>query len=232
MSNIDDLAAALDNHSVTDEEGQVGEENSSEESPVEESATAEKSEDKDTLPKEEPKSENEPEMVPTAEDDSGKRYVPEERFKQVYAKMKDLERKAQTPFVPEVIQPSTKQKPIEKQDALEIELLRATVPQFNPESSEYSREVDELGFHLYEGSKDSKGNHTMTRIEAGRRALDMAKKITSKVADVKYEARTVKVQQSDQGITNRVSNRGETKVEPDKMSFEEKEAWLKETGNW
>jgi serine/threonine protein kinase len=43
------------------------------------------------------------------------------------------------------------------------------------------KDIDELGFSLYEGSKDSKGNYTMTRMEAGRKALNMAKKITSKV---------------------------------------------------
>lgn len=241
MSNLDDLAAALDNHKVTDDQGQIaGEETPPEESapqeqtPVEDDATAEKPAGEEVPPKEEPKPENEPEMVELASDDAGKRYVPESRFKEVYAKMKDLERKAQTaPPVAEITpKPPVGYKPSDKADALEVELLRTTVPQFNPESTEYSREIDELGFSLYEGSKDPKGNYTMTRLEAGRRALQMAKKITSKVADLKVEARTVKAQQSDQGITNRVLNREGTKLDPEKMSLEEKEAWLKANGYW
>lgn len=240
MSTQDDVAAALDNHQITDDQGEIPEETTSEEhsetpeqTPVTEDATAEKSADEQTPPKEEAKSENEPEMVPTAEDETGKRYVPESRFKEVYAKMKDYERRVQAPPVTETTpKPSVGLKPSDKADALEIELLRTTLPQFNPESADYSRDIDELGYSLYEGSKDSKGNYTMTRIEAGRRALNLAKKITSKVADVKLEARTVKVQQSDQGITSRVLNRDGVKLDPEKMTLEEKEEWLKANGSW
>jgi hypothetical protein len=82
------------------------------------------------------------------------------------------------------------------------------------------------------GSKDAKGNPTMTRIEAGRKALNMTKKITSKVVEIKSEARSVKAQQSDQGITNRVLNRDSNKIDPDKMTLEEKEEWLKAQGDW
>ena len=42
----------------------------------------------------------------------------------------------------------------------------------------------------------------------------------------------MKAQQSDQGITNRVLNRDETKVDPEKMTLEEKEEWLKAQGMW
>lgn len=234
-----DLAAL--NHQVTDEDGGIiAEETAQEETapqeqtPVEETATVEKPADEETAPKAETTSENEPDLVPTAEDETGKRYVPESRFKEVYAKMKDLERMTKImPQPTEVPQkPSVGLKPSDKADALEIELLRTTLPQFNPEHPEYSREVDELGFSIYEGSKDSKGNYTMTRMEAGRKALSMAKKITSKVAEIKSEVRTVKAQQSDQGITNRVVSREGTKLDPDKMTLEEKEEWLKATGNW
>jgi hypothetical protein len=234
-----DLAAL--NHQVTDENGEiVAEETAQEETapqeqtPVEETATVEKPAEEETSPKEETESENEPEMVPTAEDETGKRYVPESRFKEVYAKMKDLERMSKiTPKPSEVTQrPSVGLKPSDKADALEVELLRTTLPEFNPEKPEYSREVDELGFSLYEGSKDPKGNYSMTRLEAARKALNMAKKITSKVAEIKSEARSVKAQQSDQGITNRVISREGAKLDPEKMTLEEKEEWLKATGNW
>lgn len=235
------IADAL-NHQVTDEEGKiVAEETAPEEAapqeqtPVEESATAEKSEDEPSPPKEEAKSENEPDMVPTAEDETGKRYVPESRFKEVYAKWKEAERKAREQGVApprEPIQAPVGLKPETKTDALEIELLRSTLPQFNQESPDYSRDIDELGFSIWQGSKNAKGEPTMTRLEAARKALLVAKKITSKVAEIKGEARSVKAQQSDQGITTRVTSREATKLDPDKMTLEEMEEWLKANGSW
>jgi hypothetical protein len=228
-----DTAATIE-HQITDDEGQmIAEDTAQEESaPQEQTPVEEVATDDTNPPKEEVKSEDktdEPDLVETAADETGKRYVPESRFKEVYAKLKDAERRAAMSPAPQRTQ-GLKQP--DRTEALEIELLRTTLPQFNPDHSEYSREVDELGYALYEGSKDSKGAHTMTRIEAARRAINMTKKITSKVVEIKSEARSVKAQQSDQGITNRVLNREGTKVDPDKMSLEEKEEWLKAQGNW
>lgn len=238
MAQPNDLAAALDNHQVTDDQGQiVGEETplgipaTQKQTPVKEGATAEKSvETKESVPTETKESENEPELVETASDETGKRYVPEARFKEVYAKWKTAEREKAK--VEPQVQPQPAPMPVNKADALEVELLRSTLPQFNPESPDYSRDIDELGFSFYEGSKDNKGNYTITRLDAGRKAISMAKKITSKFADIKLEARTVKAQQSDQGITSRVLNREGTKVDPMKMTLEEKEEWLKANGYW
>jgi len=246
MSNQDDLVAALDNHEVTDDDGQVkGDETPEEESAtqeettVEEDATAEKSaetEDESTQDETEGtenEESDEPDLVETASDETGKRYVPESRFKEVYAKWKAAEREKGKPSAPAL--PKTELPPagpINKADALEVELLRTTLPQFNPESEKYSREIDELGFSIYESSRDNKGQYSMTRIQAARKALQMAKKITSKVAEVKSEAKTVKAQQSDQGITNRVLTRESTKLDPNKMTLEEKEEWLKANGQW
>ncbi len=242
MSTIDELAAAMDGHQVTDDQGQIAAEETAQEetatqeqTTVEEGATAEKSADtKKSSPEEIKESENEPEIIETASDDTGKRYVPESRFKEVYAKWKAAQRGQSEKTEPEVIQPTApiQTGPINKADALEVELLRSTLPQFNPESDTYSREIDELGYSLYEGSKDPQGNYLMTRLEAGRKALAMAKKITSKVAEMKIEAKSVKAQQSDQGITNRVLNREGTKLDPTKMTLEEKEEWLKAEGLW
>lgn len=241
MSTIDELAAAMDDHQVTDDQGQIAvdettqeETATQEQTTVEEGATAEKSADtKESSPEETKESENEPEIIETASDETGKRYVPESRFKEVYAKWKAAQRGQSEKTEPEVIQPAPVQTgPINKADALEVELLRSTLPQFNPESDTYSREIDELGYSLYEGSRDPQGNYLITRLEAGRKALAMAKKITSKVADVKLEAKSVKAQQSDQGITNRVLNREGTKLDPSKMTLEEKEEWLKAEGQW
>lgn len=241
MSTIDELAAAMDDHQVTDDQGQIAvdettqeETATQEQTTVEEGATAEKSADtKESSPEETKESENEPEIIETASDETGKRYVPESRFKEVYAKWKAAQRGQSEKTEPEVIQPAPVQTgPINKADALEVELLRSTLPQFNPESDTYSREIDELGYSLYEGSKDPRGNYLITRLDAGRKALQMAKKITSKVAEMKIEAKTVKAQQSDQGITNRVLNREGVKLDPSKMTLEEKEEWLKAEGQW
>jgi len=240
MSNLDELAAAMDRQ-ITDDQGQaIADDTASEESApqeqttVEEDATAEKSVDtNDSTPVETKESENEPEMVELASDETGKRYVPESRFKEVYARMKAAERgtsqegpKATQPIAPIM------RGPVNKQDALEIELLRSTLPQFNPESDQYDRDLDELGFSLYEASKDTLGNYLMTRAEAGRKAVSMANKITSKVAEVKLEAKSVKAQQSDQGITNRVLNREGAQLDPEKMTLAEKEEWLKANDLW
>ena len=239
MSTQDEVAAALNEHQVTDTQGQIaGDETPQEESApqeqttVEEDATAEKSVDTEVVsPETTTESENEPEMVETASDETGKRYVPESRFKEVYAKWKAAQRESSTPEVIKPIAP-VQARPVDKTDALEVELLRSTLPQFNPESDTYSREIDELGFSLYEGSKDNSGKYLITRLEAGRKALDMAKKITSKIADVKLEAKSVKAQQSDQGITNRVLNREGAQLDPNKMTLEEKEEWLKANDLW
>ena len=239
MTQPNDLAAALNDHDVTDNQGQVAGETTpvettatQEQTTVKEDATAEKSaETAESVPTDTKESENEPEMVETASDETGKRYVPESRFKEVYAKWKAAQRESSTPEVIKPIAP-VQARPVDKTDALEVELLRSTLPQFNPESDTYSREIDELGFSLYEGSKDNSGKYLITRLEAGRKALDMAKKITSKIADVKLEAKSVKAQQSDQGITNRVLNREGAQLDPNKMTLEEKEEWLKANDLW
>ena len=239
MSNLDELAAAMDRQ-ITDDQGQaIADDTASEESApqeqttVEEDATAEKSVDtNDSTPVETKESENEPEMVELASDETGKRYVPESRFKEVYARMKAAERGSIKQ--PEVFKPYApiQAKPVNRQDALESELLRSTMPQFNADSDQYDRDLDELGFQIWEASKDATGNHSMTQLEAGRKAINMARKITSKVADVKLEAKSVKVSQSDQGITNRVLNREGAQLDPDKMTLEEKQEWLKANGEW
>lgn len=240
MAPIDELANALNQREITDDEGQPAPEN---ETPAEESSASEyqtpaeddtqavkpaETEVRDTQPKTE---ESEIDLVELASDETGKRYVPETRFKEVYGKMKDLERAlkeketqpAELPPLPEI----KSEKPLPKADQVEIELLRATMPQFNPESSEYSREMDELGFAIYQANKG------ITRVEAARRAVTMAKKIQGQVAKVQEEARTVKAIQSDQGITGRVTSREPVSDVPgEEASPEEMEQWLKAHGQW
>jgi len=230
-----DLAQAL-NRQITDDEGQTMDETETlhedqptleEKTTVEEDAQAEKpAESEDEAPA--PSKEDEIDMVELASDETGKRYVPESRFKEVYGKMKALERVAKQPKHEELNPlPISDNKPLDKTDMVEVELLRATLPQFNPDGGEYSRELDELGFAIH------KATPGITRIEAARKAIQMAKKIQSKVAEVKDEARTVKSQQSDQGITSRVTSRETSSDVPkDDASPEEYEAWLKANGQW
>jgi hypothetical protein len=235
MAPIDDLAQAM-NRQVTDDDGQLAEnETLQEEEPtseqqtaVEEDAQAEKPaepESEETQSKEEG---DEIDLVELASDETGKRYVPESRFKEVYGKMKALERAQKEPKPKEPIQqPSVDLKPIDKTDQVEIELLRATLPQFNPDGDKYSRELDELGFAIY------KAQPGISRIEAARKAVQMAKKIQSQKAEVEQEVRAVKSQQSDQGITSRVSSKGATTNVPgEDASDKEIEEWLKANGQW
>lgn len=242
MSDVDmaqQLAAALNGHEVTNDEGNIDErETSIEESAPQEqtpeggSATAESAEETNV---EESKSETEESETDLAQDESGKRYVPEKRFKEIYGKAKATERelqalRAQLAQGNSVLQqaaskPNSKQSApkVDKADVLE---LKMTLPQFNPASQEYSEDLDTLGFQIL------RANPGMTPLQAGYQALEMAKKIAGKVAGVKEEARTVKSLQSDQGITNRVTSRQATQANPDNMSASELEAYMKQNGMW
>lgn len=207
------------------------EQKTTEEEVVQDETPAE-SEDEETPPEAE-----EDEIVTVTTDESGEGYVPISRFKKVYGKGKaaerenvelkqrvqELESQGYTPKQAKQIAEA----PIDKTDKVEIELLRATLPQFNPEAKDYSKELDEMGFAVY------KATPGITRIEAARRALGMAKKLQKKVATIEEEARTVKSQQSDQGITSRASSRKPSSDVPgENASDEELEEWLKAKGQW
>lgn len=230
------VADALQNHQVTDEEGAIMPETTDietttaqEENTIEEVASSETSAETESTA---PKAEDDGTEPNSAIDEIGRRYVPEKRFKEVYAKQKELERelekaKAQpsvvTPQVPNQ-QPSVG---VDKSTALELELLKTTLPQFNPDSAEYDSELDRLGAQIYNA------NPGITMIEAGRRALATAKALTRKQAQVVAEARAVKSEQSDQGTTGRARSKGQVET-PDvkKMTLDEMEEWLKSNGQW
>ncbi len=242
MSDLDmaeQLAAALNGHDVTNEDGGVVEgETTTEESapdeqtPVEDTTTAESAEEP---VEEEPKPSEIDSEKDLAVDDSGKRYVPEKRFKEIYGKAKATERelaalRAQFASGNSVLQqaagkPNSKQSApqVDKADVLE---LKMTLPQFNPASSDYSEDLDTLGFQIL------RANPGMTPLQAGYQALEMAKRIAGKESVARTEARTVKALQSDQGITNRVVSRQATQVNPDNMSAKELESYMKQNGMW
>lgn len=249
-SVLEQMAAALDGHQITDDRGNVteGEEPSEEttaapeeKTPVEETPTAEKPADSDEAPSQEAKSDDENEL---GVDDAGKRYVPEKRFKDVYGKYKATEReldalRAKATEVPAPKQSATKaSKTPETQNAVpdkaDVLELKMTLPQFDPKTDEngtptnpdYSPELDELGFRIW------KSDPNLSLVDAGKMAIQYAKKLAHDTARVKEEAKLVKSIQSDQGITGRGGQRPAGTPDVDNMSDQEMEAYLKANGQW
>ena len=230
-----EMAAALNDHEITDQEGKVAEETAvetpatQEENTESEPATAEKpAESVEEAPKaDEAETENQ-----LAEDETGKRYVPEGRFKDVYGKYKATQReldsiKKQATAQPTIEQPAVSQT-TDKSSQLETELLYVTLPQFNPDSDQFDQTLDQTAVDIF------LANPGITKLEAGRRAIARAKALTKDQVKIISEARAVKSQQADQGITSRVSNRPSDKdqVPGADASLEEMEAYLKKTGEW
>lgn len=245
------MAAALNGHQITDENGeatQEEQETSSEESAATETQTTEQQ----TAMAEKPV-ETEAEAIPAeaeeseselAEDATGKRYVPEKRFKEVYGKAKAEERarleeqkkrealevallQIQTgqvnPTMP--VQPNVASQ-VDRTTSLEVELLKGKLPQFDPESPNYSEALDKLGAKIFAA------NPGITRLDAAKEAMKMANELTSQVANVKAEARLIKSIQSDQGITNRATRVTSTTPDIDKMDDKQLESYLKANGMW
>lgn len=245
MDSLDHLKAELDGLSLTGSDGEslpvneTQEEDaatSEEKTTEEESATVEKPEEStEEAPKDSgDDSENDDESQ-LAEDDSGKRYVPESRFKKVYGQMKEYERRVKEIESSKTTQERSSNEPsesrktperVDRTDMLEIEMLRTQMPEFDPSSDSYSRELDELGADIFTA------NPGISRIEAARRAKERASRITKAFARATSEARAEKSEQSDRGITTRVTSRAASEPDPDSMSLEEKEAYLKEHGAW
>lgn len=250
---MEQLAAALDGHEVTDQDGNVDERETStlESAPEDQTldddtATAEKpAETEDESPTQDDHTDSETEL---AEDDSGKRYVPENRFKDVYAKWKETERQLaeqqasleqgkqllEKRSVPQGKKQQAANKSVAelKVEALE---LKTELPQFDPKldpitgkptNPDYDPALDDLGYEIYRANPD------ISLLEAGRRALRIAAQLGRKEASVRQEARQVKQLNSDQGITSRVTARIQQTKNPADMSLEEMEAYLKESGAW
>ena len=92
--NLQDLEAAL-NKQITDDEGHLTEEQISDEdtAPQEQNQVDDSTQEVNPAEVEvqEPKPESETEETQLVEDEEGKKYIPEKRFKEVYAKAKDNE---------------------------------------------------------------------------------------------------------------------------------------------
>lgn len=229
------LMDAMNGHSITDENGQLAETPANDELPVEEKPTVTETENEET-PKtpEQETAETEPEE---AVDEDGKKYVPKKRFDEVYAKWKEAERSKASDKQSASPTPSANIQSIntDRASMLETEILNQTLPQFNPNSPEYSKVLDEMGAEIYQSSfryDQSTGQilPTITKLEAARRAIGRAKDLMGTQEQARKEARIVKTQQSDSGITN--TNRKVAEKKPEDMSLEEKEAYLKSVGAW
>lgn len=249
-----EMAAALNNHQITDSEGQIAEETAIEDTASQEINTddefaqADKPAEVEETSSQTPEATDETDYVGLAEDESGKRYVPESRFKEVYGKSKATERELQAlkeqlakgdALMRQSENPKTSKKTQQdnsaaqpsKADLLE---LKMTLPQFDPKLDEngvptnpdYVEELDQLGYDLW------KANPALTPLEAARQALKYAKSLSKKQSEAVAEARLVKSIQSDQGITSRVGQRTPQQVDIDSMSDTEMEAYLKSTGQW
>lgn len=240
------LQAALNGREVTDEEGDVSEEPETfeEESATTEQETTEEDfatgENQDDSEEDETQSSDDDDENELAEDESGKKYVPEKRFKSIYAKMKDYERALEEERqrqergkqILEQAQTKSKgknDKPIEK-TAAEIKVealeLKMALPQFDPDNEAFDQNLDTLGYEIY------RANPGITLLQAGKRAIEIASKLGQKRVEAQQSAKQVKRMQSDQGITSRVVSRQSTQKSPDQMSEVEMEAWLKENGAW
>lgn len=231
------LAAALNGHSITDSEGQIAEETASEESAPQETNTEDDTALSEKTAEEESASTqdtDESDETNLAVDDSGKRYIPEKRFKKTYAEKKQLERENEAlkalvtstiPVGTNVQQSTSSTSSNPDLDRLELKMVYKEYPQFNPSSEEYSPEIDKLAGNLRRAN-----NLSVT--DAAEEAMKMVKKFTSDQVQVAREARTVKALQSDQGITSRVTNRQPTQVDFESLSLEEKEQYLRDNGQW
>lgn len=234
-NNLEELAAVLNGFEMTDDEGQVKEEQTHQSEPAadeeitpeEASAPVEK-----PLPSiDEPTQGESDDEETLAEDESGKKYVPQKRFNKVYGRLKELERereellKAQTPTSTKPSKAMTSQTS-DVTTALELEMLKTKYPQFDRDSDLFSPQLDQLGGQIY------KANPGITRLEAAKRAIEMAREISRSEVSIKQQAKLVKAAQADSGITSRVTNRQSTQVDLTKLSHDDLEAYMKVNGLW
>lgn len=230
--NLQNLEAAL-NKQITDDEGQLEQE---ETTFFEEPATQEEKQVDDSTQEvnpadeevQEPKPETESEETQLVEDEEGKKYIPEKRFKEIYAKAKENERKVrelEKAIAAQIRQPAQEAVPQSKADALEVELLFSKYPQFDPTNPDYDQDVDDLAADLYVAGK------ARTKIEAAKMALEKVKVLSSKSLSIKDEARTIKKMMAE-SVTSKGGARTEAQPDLDKMSVTELETYMKAKGEW
>ena len=221
MSTIDDLAAALNGRQVTDENGQV----TSESAPEEVDSLESESRPLEEVESEPKPIETEPEE---AEDDQGRKYVPEKRFREIYGQKKALEREIASLRQAPNKEQKEEAPALDRTNALEMEILFERYPEFNPnDPDKYSEELDTLA------GKFVQANPSLSPLQAAREAKEFAKRIGAKHGNIQNEAVMVKRSISDTGIAGRSQK---TSNEPDidlgSASVDDMEKYLKQTGNW
>lgn len=249
MDSLKDLAAALNGHQITDDNGDVTGDDTS----AEVATQTEQTPDTDTATPEKAETEAQPTSQSDeaddnqlAEDETGEKYIPKKRFDKVYGKYKATERELETlrqqlskgdALLQEVSKPASTTQSSQPQagptkaDVLELRMtLKQFDPQFDengvPQNPDYSPELDQLGYQIW------KANPTLSLIDAGKQAIKFAKSVAQKQVETTQAARKVKALQSDQGITSRVQNRAPQTPDFDKMSLKEKEQYLKDNKLW
>lgn len=223
---MEQLAATMGGHQITGEDGKPIEETEQEPVPVSEPA-AEETEPEDTgIVKEQDQEEptNPLTSDELVEDDSGKKYVPQKRFDEVYAKLKSLEREQAKK--PTSSTPTDLPVELSKTDKLETEMLYSTMPEFDPKSDKYSEELDILGSQIF------LANPGVTKLEAARRARTLASKLNQKREAARNSARDYKSQTTEGSFASKPLAGRSTQVDPEKMSLEEMESFLKANGQW
>lgn len=224
MSAIDDLAAALNDHQITDDQGEIASDSAAED--VVDSSTSEVEEENQTQD-----SQVEVEVSDEAEDESGEKYIPKKRFDKVYGEMKSYERElevlrsretTETPAAQTQREPYVPDKHLLN---LEMEIVRDKYPEFDPQGEAYSEEIDWLAAKLVQADP------SLSPLAAARQAREQAKKFARR-GEAKEDVRVVKRAVSDSGIAGRASQPTEPQLDVNSMSVEDMERYLKQTGNW
>lgn len=220
MATIDELAAALNNHQVTDDDGQIVSESAPEQVDNLESESEVENEE-DVAPKL-------PDQDPDeAEDEQGRKYVPLKRLDKVWRQKKDLERELAA--LRQTVSTETPKAPValDRTQALEMEILFDKHPEFDPTDSRYSVELDTLAGRLV------KANPSLSPLQAAREAKQFAKQIGDKRAGIQSESIMVKRTVSDNGMVGRPQKVSSTPdIDIATASAEDMERYLKQTGNW
>lgn len=217
MSTIDDLAATLNNHQVTDDDGQV----ISESAPEKVDSLESESQSDEELEEQPKVTEDEPSE---AEDEDGHKYVPEKRFKEIYGQKKALEREIAS--LKQGARAPTPAPSLDRTQALEMEYLFDKFPEFNPNDPKYSQELDALA------GKFVQANPLLSPIQAAKEAKEFARRIASKIDGTKSDTVIVKKTIADSGMAQRSQTTSDSPIDVENASVDEIERYLKSTGNW
>lgn len=228
MDNSQELVAALNQHEITGDDTPLEDTAPQEPTKIENPTGAEKPAESEG---EEPQTEPEEDETQPVEDEEGRKYVPEKRFKEIYAKHKDAERKlrlyedqlrAISSQQPQQVPPTPAR---DKADFLENEILFNQYPQFDPTSDQYDEDLDNVAASIYTSGRAT------TKTEAARQALGLAKKLQSKTISIKEETKTFKKAVSEGNVV-KPGQRIEAQFNPEAADVDDLEKHMRATGIW